>query len=148
MNEITIRNMQTKDLDQVEILGSCEESFRVDKSGEVFWSRKVLEDLVKSSSDISLVAECSEKVAGFLIMTYHQPTRKVTFENLCVDPKYRRNSAGTKLYQTAENRARQMGAHFICCYLELDNEQIINCLEQVGFKRGRKYYWTNKFLDP
>ncbi|MBT4058143.1 GNAT family N-acetyltransferase [Candidatus Woesearchaeota archaeon] len=141
-----IGKMHSKDIDQVDELGSNVEEFRTSENESTFWPRNVLEDLVSSEDDVTLVARKGNKVIGFLIATYHPVTRKATWENCYVSPEYRGREIAGKMYSLAEKTLREKGADFICGFIEQDNMASKNFVRKHNLEEGKLYNWMTKFL--
>ena len=81
--------MKIEDVELVYALGIGEKRFRVGAESAGFWTKEQLRNWVKSKDDVLLVAEENRQIVGYVLSQYHAPTRKATFENLYVFPKYR-----------------------------------------------------------
>jgi ribosomal protein S18 acetylase RimI-like enzyme len=148
-NEIAVRPMRLDDISSVYGLGRDIEEFRVCESAGAFWPVSIIEALVNSENDITLVAEDEETIVGFLIVTNHIPTKKATFENMYIVPDYRGKGVASRLYNEAEKRIRNLGMRYICGFVEAGNEKSLGYLRKNGFIQGKTYHWLIKeALNP
>ncbi len=89
MEEIKIRGMKISDIPKIIQIGKSVEEFRVDSKIKGFWSKKQLENWIKSDKDVLLIAEKNNKIIGFVLFAHHVPTGKVTLENAWIDKDFR-----------------------------------------------------------
>jgi ribosomal protein S18 acetylase RimI-like enzyme len=137
--------MKLDDVATVHALGSNTEEFKVnEKSSSVFWPLEVLEELVQSEQDQTLVAERRGEIVSYIIVTYHPKTKKATWENAYVKPEHRGKELASKLYVLAEDRLISLGAKYICGLVERDNSFSSNMLLKNRFGEGKTYIWMQK----
>ena len=140
-----IRKMTIADVPQVHDLGSNVEEFRpVSKSKNSFWSRETLEAIAEK--EIAYVVEDNQTIVGFLIATYQESTRKLTWENMYVKPGYRGRGIAHQCWNLAEQEARARGTTYLCSMIEENNDFSFKMLHREGFTKGKTYVWMEKSL--
>jgi len=143
-HEIMVRQMHLDDVVSVYELGRTVEEFKVSESTDAFWPISIIEDLVNSENDITLVAEDEKNIVGFLIVTNHILSKKATFENMYILPDYREKGIASRLYNEAEKKMCDLGMKYVCSYVEERNEKTLNYLKKCGFIIGKDYHWLVK----
>ena len=96
-NEYIIRQMEKKDIEQVE---------RIEK--EIFsipWSAHSFEDAAMTKENIYLVCECNGVIAGYCGLWTVLGEGNIT--NMAVDKEYRKKGIGEALMKEMEKRGRQ-----------------------------------------
>lgn len=135
-------------LDDVEVvhgLGSSLKEFST-QSGS-FWSQEQLACWCTSSNDVTLVAENNGTVVGFSLYAVHTPTKKVTWENLYVDPAGRGLGVGSALIHEGHKRLKEKGYTYVALQNNNeDQEKFAQYLERFGFKKGDSVLWMDQFL--
>jgi ribosomal protein S18 acetylase RimI-like enzyme len=140
-----IREMSQDDVDPIITIGLGEEGFQVSEGPTVFWSREQLLASIESGTNVLLVVEDGDAgIVGFAICLGHVPSKKVTFENLWVDPSVRRKGVSGLLIQESLERLRKLGYEYICALTKTGNESILGALEKSGFDRGHSFNWVEK----
>ena len=142
---LRIRKMNATDVPQVHDLGSNVEEFRtVSESTNCFWPRETLEKIAEK--EIAYVAEDHSQIIGFLIETYQESTRKLTWENMYVKPGYRGRGIAHQCWNLAEQEARARGTTYLCSMIEENNDFSFKMLHREGFTKGKTYVWMEKSL--
>jgi len=142
---LLIRKMTLADVHQVHDLGSKVEEFRpVSESTNCFWPKETLEAIAEK--EIAYVAEKDGQIVGFLIATYQESTRKLTWENMYVRPEYRGGAIAHQCWVLAEQEARARGATYLCGMIEESNALSFKMLEREGFTKGKIHVWMEKSL--
>lgn len=80
--------MTKNDLPLIYSIGCSVPEFRVDNEGG-FWKMDDLERWIESSKDLAIVAVEDKEIVGFLLASYHEPSRKLTIDNIYVIEKHR-----------------------------------------------------------
>ena len=140
---VKIRKMKIEDVELVYALGIGEKRFRVGAESAGFWTKEQLRNWVKSKDDVLLVAEENRQIVGYVLSQYHAPTRKATFENLYVFPKYRNLGIAKMLTLELIHQLKEKKA-YICGLIETDNESIAQLLGANGFKKGKQMIWMDQ----
>jgi len=156
MSDIFIQSMDERDIGKVHELGIGEDRFRLGDNCGGFWSKDILKDWVNSETDVALVARVVsslpeevrdfDDVSRFLLMAYHPVLRKATFENAFIVEEYRGLGLARMMYEEAQKRVGDLGARFVCSYVETDNSQGKRFLESVEFSNSGKFNWMHKDL--
>ncbi len=142
-----IRRMREEDTDQVYSLGFVAQEFRFNQEAS-FWTRDRLRSWCKSPEDLLLVAESDNEIAGFSLYACHRPTGKVTWENLYVSEKYRKNGVGQELILKGISMLREMGYSYIVLQNHNDDqERFARYLKKFGFKRGPMVMWMDQSFN-
>ena len=141
---VTIRSMNEEDIEKVYELGLNESRFMVGDHSSGFWTKNQLENWVKSTSDILLIAEDKSKILGYVMSQLHIPTRKATIENLYVREDYRGEGVGTSLIEECLRLLKEKGATYFCAMVEYDNKAMLNLVHSLGFQKGHLFYWVDK----
>lgn len=142
-----IRKMSSSDARNVYSLGISIKEFRtVPEDTNCFWPIETLEAIAKK--EIAYVIEDDQNIIGFLIATYQETTRKVTWENMYLSPRYRGEGLDLahQCWELAEQDARIMGANYICGMVEEKNVSSQKMVEKEGFTKGKKYFWMQKVI--
>lgn len=143
---MNIREMKIEDIPEVIKAGSDESYFITTPDSGGFWTNKQLSNSIKSKSDVLLVAEENDEIIGFTIALLHNPTMKATLENIWVNQKYRRKGIGEQLAKKRLEKLKENGCIYVCALIKEDNTPTINLLEKMGFNKGYKFYWMDKYL--
>jgi ribosomal protein S18 acetylase RimI-like enzyme len=138
-----IRKMKVSDIDFILEVGKREEEFRVSKKLGGFWSKDQLTAWINSKDDVMLIAE-EKEIVGFIMSSLHKPTGKATFENMWVNPNFRRKGLATKMTQIMIKKLKENGAEYICGMSKVENESIINFLMKEGFDKGYPFFSMGK----
>lgn len=138
-----IREMKISDIDFILKVGKIEKEFKVSEKEGGFWNKEQLTAWINSKEDVMLVAE-ERNIIGFVMATLHKPTGKATFENMWVNPDFRRKGIATKMTKIMIRKLRENGAKYIFGMSKVENENIINFLMKEGFDKGYKFFWMGK----
>lgn len=141
----TIRKMEDKDIDQVYDLGIHQDEFSTENGS--FWSKEQLTQWSKSANDVTLVAEHEDKIVGFSLYAQHVPTKKITWENLYVDPSTRGSGIGSALVEKGLKLSKELGCTYMMCCVNANNkEHFSEYLTKFGFKKYGDVIWMDLML--
>lgn len=139
-----IRQMKLSDIPTILTIGRNTEGFRVDESSDhCFWSEDQLKRWV-ASDDVNLVAECDNRVVGFVLTAHHRPTGKVTWENQVVLPEYRGRGIGQALVTEMEKYLKAEGAVYLHALTKTNNPHLSHYEKLL--ETGETFVWLGKFL--
>lgn len=144
MQDIKIRGMNNLDIPKIIKIGKSVEEFRVDSEVKGFWSKKQLENWIKSKKDSLIVAEEKNKIIGFVMFAHHVPTGKVTFENAWIDKNFRGKGIIEKLVTEGIKDLKKKGATYLCGLAKTDNFVSIKFLERNKFMKGFDFSWLHR----
>lgn len=104
---------------------------------EHFMSEESFNNLIEDEEMITILAEKNFKVVGccFVSMLSHSGMvrmRIAYIDQLVVDEKYRKRGIGKKLFETAERRAKELGAKRIDLMVWGHNRIAIQAYESYG----------------
>jgi len=137
-----IRKVLEKDLEVIFQVGESENNFQVGEDIPSFWPKDILQKWIKSDSDITLISEDKNVIIGYILSSYHEPTRKAVIENLWVHPKYRNQGIGSQLLGECVKLLIKKGARYICALTK--DEFVVSFFEKKGFERGDSFVWMIK----
>ena len=100
------------------------------------FSRRTMAQLVRSARYLTLIAELSGKLAGFLIGQFTKQDAAVYLATLDVDPGMRRAGVASQLMEELERLARERGAERVMLHVAVRNEAA------SAFYRSRGYVQT------
>jgi ribosomal protein S18 acetylase RimI-like enzyme len=141
----TIRKMEAKDIEQVYELGVHQDEFSTESGS--FWTKEQLASWVESNTDITLVAEQDTKILGFSLYAQHLPTKKITWENLYVDPTTRGLGIGSALVQEGLKLSKELGCTYMMgCVNASDKKEFSEYLTKFGFKKHGEVIWMDLVL--
>ena len=95
-------------------------------------------------SDLVLVAEVNEKVAGVIVGTIDGT--RAYFYRLAVDPALQGMGLGRKLVEAIESKFRQRGVSRIIIMVNQDNERVLPFYHSLGYEL-QKYVTLSKTLS-
>lgn len=143
--DLVIRKMTSEDIDTVYTLGVSQKEFST--TNGAFWDKDQLKNWVRSPRDLLLVAEKEKQVIGFSLYASHLPTGKVTWENLYVNPSYRRLGIASALTKEGLKQIKALGYTYIMMAVNAeDQESFSSLMEKFGFKRGSNVLWMDQLL--
>ena len=149
MKSLKIRKASVSDVKEIFRLGSQTEEFFVNDKTGGFWSKKKLLNWVKNKEDLCLVATIKNLIIGFILSTYHQPTKKVTIENVFIAKHLRNKGIGRKIIteflKTTTKTYLRIGAVYVMSLTRKKNHVFINLMEKLGFTVGYKdWVWIEQ----
>jgi ribosomal protein S18 acetylase RimI-like enzyme len=136
MSEIIIRLAQPKDFTAVQ-------SVQLTGGDALLTNQDVIEiaDMeiqTKSPNGIFGVAESGGKIIGF-IYGEKLAARWALSSYFVVIPEYRGTSAAHDLGEWFIAQCKSRGAKYIVCYVDKDNQRLINFYQHFGFEAGETY---------
>ena len=141
---VKYRKMMDSDLQEIVRIGKAIPEFYADDNTG-FWGQDDLKNLINSSRDYANVSLYNNKIIGFIIASYHQPTRRLTIENLYVKKEHRNKKIATCLLEECINHYRQK-AKYVIALIQSGNYQIGNLLIKNGFSKGYTFNWYTRLL--
>ena len=134
-----IRHLECEDVLQVYDLGRKVAEFTA--NDHTFWSLDTLERFAREG--LSLVVEEADdtRLVGFLLTTYQPVTRKLTWENMYLDPAYRGKSLAQACFHQSWSVAQQRGAIMAEGIVKVTNDASRHMLESLGFQTAGTYNW-------
>lgn len=145
LNKLRVRKLVNKDIEQVISMGSKEKTFATNSG--VFWTNSQLKKWMQSKNDVLLVAEVDSKIAGFALFATHLPTMKVTWENLYVEPSFRKSGIAKALLERGLDLLNEKGFSYIMLFANADNkDKFLTFLAKYGFKKGPTVLWIDKLI--
>lgn len=139
-----IRKASITDINKLVSIGKKVKEFNISPNIKGFWDKAILQTLIKSKSDLILVAEENKNIIGFVIFTYNISTKKATFENAWVHPNYRGKSIISNLTKQGIKKLKSQGAKYICALVEVNNNHSIKFLKKHKFEKGFNFTWMHK----
>ncbi len=138
-NEYIIRQMDKKDIEQVE---------RIEK--EIFsipWSAHSFEDAAMTKENIYLVCECNGAIAGYCGLWTVLGEGNIT--NMAVDKKYRKKGIGEALMKEMEKRGRQKDVDIFFLEVRQSNAAARRLYDKMGYKEigTRKRFYERPVED-
>lgn len=140
MNNILIRPMELRDLDQVEEVEK--------KSFTSLWTKSLYRrELLENSFASYFVIEIDEKVIGFCGLWLVIDEAQVT--NIAIDPSYRGYGYGSLLFQYMIKHAVEQGATNLSLEVRKSNTQAQNLYRKFGLEKAgiRRNYYTDNNED-
>jgi ribosomal protein S18 acetylase RimI-like enzyme len=137
---MNIREMTYHDAQRVYEIGTGESYFSLEGTEESFWPKSVLEGLVGSKDDVTLVSQGPNDINGYLIATYHPIVKKATIENVWSDG----GGQGRLLMQEAERILDEKGCMQYCGLVEAGNTISQNMCMKAGYENAGSFYWMSK----
>ena len=138
-----IRPLEQRDIDTVYQLGMSVSEFAIVDGTHRFWPKDTLEKFV--TNELSFVVEEHTQIVGFLLATYQPVTKKLTWENMYLDPAYRRQGLAQACFHQSWIKAQQKGAVLAEGLVEVTNSTSQQMLEHLGFHNAGTYSWMLKF---
>jgi hypothetical protein len=116
-----------------------------------FWPRECLEKAVGDPNVFFYSARVNNSLAGFALASYAPTLRKTNFENLYVNPEYRRiihnkDSLSGQLVKRIVDESIMKGALYLTCNMEEDNTKILKRIKHEGFEICQENGVAKKFL--
>ncbi len=138
-NEYIIRQMDKKDIEQVE---------RIEK--EIFsipWSAHSFEDAAMTKENIYLVCECNGVIAGYCGLWTVLGEGNIT--NMAVDKEYRKKGIGEALMKEMEKRGRQKDVDIFFLEVRQSNAAARRLYDKMGYKEigTRKRFYERPVED-
>ena len=138
-NEYIIRQMEKKDIEQVE---------RIEK--EIFsipWSAHSFEDAAMTKENIYLVCECNGVIAGYCGLWTVLGEGNIT--NMAVDKEYRKKGIGEALMKEMEKRGRQKDVDIFFLEVRQSNAAARRLYDKMGSKEigTRKRFYERPVED-
>lgn len=138
-NEYIIRQMDKKDIEQVE---------RIEK--EIFsipWSAHSFEDAAMTKENIYLVCECNGVIAGYCGLWTVLGEGNIT--NMAVDKEYRKKGIGEALMKEMEKRGRQKDVDIFFLEVRQSNAAARRLYNKMGYKEigTRKRFYERPVED-
>lgn len=138
-NEYIIRQMEKKDIEQVE---------RIEK--EIFsipWSAHSFEDAAMTKENIYLVCECNGVIAGYCGLWTVLGEGNIT--NMAVDKEYRKMGIGEALMKEMEKRGRQKDVDIFFLEVRQSNAAARRLYDKMGYKEigTRKRFYERPVED-
>lgn len=138
-NEYIIRQMEKKDIEQVE---------RIEK--EIFsipWSAHSFEDAAMTKENIYLVCECNGVIAGYCGLWTVLGEGNIT--NMAVDKEYRKKGIGEALMKEMEKRGRQKDVDIFFLEVRQSNAEARRLYDKMGYKEigTRKRFYERPVED-
>lgn len=138
-NEYIIRQMEKKDIEQVE---------KIEK--EIFsipWSAHSFEDAAMTKENIYLVCECNGVIAGYCGLWTVLGEGNIT--NMAVDKEYRKKGIGEALMKEMEKRGRQKDVDIFFLEVRQSNAAARRLYDKMGYKEigTRKRFYERPVED-
>ncbi len=146
MNNMHCRPMIAADLDQIMLLGTRAQEFYVTDTDH-FWSSTHLKKWIRSPQDLALVVIDNEHIIGFLLASYHEPSQKLTLENIYVRDDYRQRGVGKMLMAELMRYAKKLRAKYLAALVSGTNTGMNTFIKKYGLSQGHEFYWYGKRLD-
>lgn len=147
---IKIREMCIDDLPEVFHIG---ESLFSSESFPIMyrtWDEYTVTSLFNSNKDLCLVAECNDKVIGFIMGTViekpQSPWKYGYVVWLGVRKRYQKSGVASRLYDSLEEKFKEFGARIVLADIEATNEKALKFFEKKNFERTSIYIWVKKSL--
>jgi len=145
-----IREMGIDDLPEVFHIG---ESLFSSESFPIMyrtWDEYTVTSLFNSNKDLCLVAECNGKVVGFIMGTViekpQSPWKYGYVVWLGVRKRYQKTGVASRLYDSLEEKFKELGARIVLADIEATNEKALKFFEKKKFERTSIYIWVKKSL--
>lgn len=135
-----IRPARPADLENLVALENA--SFATDKL-----SRRSFRHWLTTEHRALLVADCEQRVAGYILIIYHPGTRLARIYSLAVDPALRGLGIAKALMLAGEQAARDDGRLYLRLEVSVDNTPAIKLYETLGYQKfglHRDYYEDHK----
>lgn len=147
---IKIREMCIDDLPEVFHIG---ESLFSSESFPIMyrtWDEYTVTSLFNNNKDLCLVAECNGKVIGFIMGTFiekpQSPWKYGYVVWLGVRKRYQKSGVASRLYDSLEEKFKEIGARIVLADIEATNEKALKFFEKKKFERVSIYIWVKKSL--
>lgn len=147
MEEIIIRKIEAKDIEEIISIGSKEKAFEVDDNiPGMFWEKAELKDWILSDDDPTLVAVCDNEIIGFVLLSHHIPTSKITVEDIWTRKDFRKKGVAKKLLKKGLLEAKEKGAAYVCTFVKTNNIPAEKLFTNSDFQKGNAFSWIHKIL--
>jgi ribosomal protein S18 acetylase RimI-like enzyme len=149
--EITIRSLEIDDLSAVYRLG--EELFTSEEYPILYrtWDPYEVTGFFTSDQEYCLVAECEDRVVGFVLATTFEKEGTawkrygyVTW--IGVADEVQGSHVGSRLYRRLEDIFRDDGVRMMIADTVVENERAIGFFRRVGFNTSGRHVWLTKTL--
>ena len=123
-------------------IASLHRAIRPDLFGQVIskYSVEEIGNMIASGDKKIFVAECGEKVRGYLIAwAVNDGVKTLYVDDLCVEPGFRRRGAATKLMQRAESFGREQGCRFLLLNVWSGNSEAEEFYKRYGMVERSKH---------
>ncbi len=141
-----IRSATPSDVEEILKLGKQVNEFKVSEEVITFWPKEILLNIVKSETDLLIVAE-EEKIQGFIIINSNFIFKKATIENIFVRRRFRGKGLAEKLLSYSIEELKKKGCGYVCAMVETDNPKSLNFFEKSNFDKGINCIWMDKILE-
>lgn len=138
MSDPSIMPLSREDVPKVSHWGRSVSAF------ECFWPEETLYRFVEDGLSYGIYAE-GPTLVGFALATYQPITRKLTWENLYIDPLYRGKGLGQKAFQKIWEVGRRRGALVAEGIVKGKNKSSERMLLALGFQLTGHCRWYHKF---
>jgi len=102
---------------------------------ELAYTRRQLRYLLTKANSTVFVETTNTIVRGFIIILYRKGTSVAGIETINVDPAFRKQGAGLRLLNAAEEDIRKKGMNKIRLEVSTTNQAAIMLYENAGFKK-------------
>ncbi len=141
-----VRKAKQKDILELIKIGKDIKEFDISSEAGGFWPKEILKEWINSKNDVILIAEENEKIIGFVMFSFHKPTKKATWENAWVSKEFQNRGIATKLMKEAIEILKKNGMKYICSLIKEDSKKSIKLHEKNNFKKGYKFWWFYKII--
>jgi len=147
---VKIREMCIDDLPEVFHIG---ESIFSSESFPIMyrtWDEYTVTSLFNNNKDLCLVAECNDKVVGFIMGTViekpQSPWKYGYVVWLGVRKRYQKSGVASRLYDYLEEKFKEFGVRIVLADIEATNGKALKFFEKKKFERTSIYIWVKKSL--
>lgn len=141
-----VRKLESRDTEDVYSLGMQIPQFAVgDQAHHRFWEKDVLKRFAHEG--FSFVIEDKKVIRGFLLAVYQPITQKLTWENMYIEPQYRRRGLAEECFQKSWKLAQENGAKIAESLVESNNLPSLKMLNRLGFINAGTYNWMLKWSE-
>lgn len=114
------------------------------------WDEYTVTSLFNNNKNLCLVAEYNDKVVGFIMGTIvekpQSPWKYGYITWLGVRKKYQRTGIASRLYDSLEERFKELGVRIVLADIEATNVKALKFFEKKRFERTASYIWVKKNL--
>lgn len=148
---LRIREMTIDDLSQVFHIG--EEIFTSEFSPSLYrtWDEYEITTLFNSDSELCLVAEVGERIAGFALGTtvekHHSPWKYGYLVWLGVRQTLQKGRVGERLFKEIKRRMLEQGVRIIILDTDAENVPAIRFFQKMGFGNIQKHVYMTLNLS-
>ena len=140
-----IREAKIKDIDEILSIGNKIGEFRISEGLINFWPRHILQNCIKSKTDLLIVAEKEYKIIGFIVVNYNNTFKKAIIENIYIVPKFRKRGIAKQLLDIAIEKVISLKCEYICALT--NNKEAIDFYKRSGFEKGNEFAWLGKIIS-